>query len=104
MLSSHARLRRILALSALALVVVIIITCAGLGTFVSLTQKTVILRLPNADVQVTYVPPAAYRQMKAPEEIVVGWQTPLGTWDCIGNAGLRLGDVEVSYFECAHYN
>ena len=64
--SSFARLRRILAISAIALVTVLIITCAGLGTFVSLTQKTLILRLPNADVQVMYVPPPSFRQMEAP--------------------------------------
>jgi hypothetical protein len=102
--SNLARLRRIIAVSAIVLVTVLIITCGSLGTFVSLTQKTVILRLPNADVQVMYSPSTSYRQMEAPEEIVVGWQTPSGTWDCLGNPGIRLGDVEVIYFACAHYN
>lgn len=105
-----ARLRRVLGFGAILFAILIIFACGSLGTFVNLTHTTIILRLPNAEVQVMYVPPlhassglsSSYRQMGAPEEIVIGWVGELGTRNCVGDPRLTLGDVEAVYFECIH--
>jgi hypothetical protein len=100
------RRKRVLEWFVIAPLLVLLVSCGALSTFVAAAQRSIIFTTPSFEVELgpdKSKPPPNVSRGREPvpgeDDIVFGWGRQ-GSWACSGGPLVTVGNVQLSVLEC----